>query len=325
MSKTRIGVVRGGPSSEYEVSLNSGLNVINALKSDPDESFHVVDILLDRNGQWHVDGIPVSLENVHRKVDLIFNALHGEYGEDGKIQHLFEANIIPFTGSGSLASALGMNKLLSKEVFKKHNIKTPYHIFIESSQIVDDPDMIAKKIFSSFVLPAVIKPVSGGSSVGVSVVRNIDEIKSALILASKYSEQVIIEEFISGIEATCGVVEHFRGQSLYALPPVEIRTNNNFFDYKAKYHGESEEIVPATFGDSTKKELEDLAKTVHQIFGLKHYSRTDFIIHPRRGVYVLEVNTLPGLTEQSLLPKSLRAIGSSVSEFVRHVVGLVRG
>ncbi|MCX6718946.1 MAG: hypothetical protein NTZ38_01035 [Candidatus Taylorbacteria bacterium] len=133
---------------------------------------------------------------------------------------------------------------------------------------------------------------------------------------------VMLEEFIPGIEATCGVVEGFRGEELYALPPIEIRPLISFFDFEAKYAGKSQEIVPATFAQKIKLEIEDLAKRIHRALGLKHYSRSDFIIHPHRGIYTLEVNTLPGLTDESLIPKSLRAVGSDTHELIDHLIQL---
>jgi D-alanine-D-alanine ligase len=174
-------------------------------------------------------------------------------------------------------------------------------------------------------MPAVVKPTSSGSSVGVSLVKYYDELPAALGEAAKYDDSVIIEEYIPGIEATCGVVEGFRGQELYALPPVEIRPATEFFDYEAKYKGKSQEIVPATFSEKFKLEIEELARKIHRALGLRHYSRSDFIIHPRRGIYVLEVNTLPGLTEESLLPKALRAVGSDTNELIGHVLELSMG
>ena len=172
-------------------------------------------------------------------------------------------------------------------------------------------------------MPAVVKPNSSGSSVGVTIVRYYDELPEALLKAIEHSDTVILEEYIKGVESTCGVLENFRSQDLYALPPIEIRPSAHFFDYDAKYSGKSEEIVPATFSDKLKREIEELSTKIHRALGLRHYSRSDFMIHPTRGIYALEVNTLPGLTTESLYPKSLRAVGSSVPEFVEHIVGLV--
>jgi D-alanine-D-alanine ligase len=215
-----------------------------------------------------------------------------------------------------------MNKILSKKRFADHGIKSPYWTEVSSERVRGDTEAVAKELFTTFVLPAVIKPASSGSSVGVSIVRTYPELYAALNLAAQHGDSILIEEFIPGIEATCGVVEGFRGHELYALPPIEIRPHAGFFDYQAKYEGKSQEIVPATFSETIKKSLEELAAKVHRALGLKHYSRSDFIIHPRRGIYVLEVNTLPGLTNESLVPKALRAVGSDLHELVDHLIQL---
>ena len=320
--RTRIGVIRGGPSNEYEVSLQTGASVLSVLRDKMSDKYLVKDIFIDREGYWHVDGILVDPVDILSKVDVIFNALHGPYGEDGRIQTFFETHGKPFTGSGSLGSSIGMNKVLSKKVFKDHGIKTPHHTIVTKNEIENNLDAVVKKLFHSFLLPAVVKPASSGSSVGVSIVNYYKELPEALKKSAIHSDVVLIEEMIKGIEATCAVLDNFRDQELYALPPVEIRTANSFFDYEAKYEGQSQEIVPATFSHVIKEEISELARKIHRALGLRHYSRSDFIIHPRRGIYALEVNTLPGLTKESLLPKSLRAVGSDIHEFVDRVIQL---
>ncbi len=319
---TRVGVLRGGPSNEYEISLNSGATVLSALRTHFEPQYEPRDIFIDRQGTWHIDGVAVNPESMSSKIDVAFNALHGSYGEDGKIQAFLEAHCIPFTGSGSLGSAVGMNKILAKKICADHGIKSPYWKEVSSDSVRADVEAVAQELFTTFILPAVVKPNSSGSSVGVSIVHNFAELVTALMSAALHDETILIEEFIPGIETTCGVIEGFRGHELYALPPVEIRPHSGFFDYSAKYQGKSEEIVPATFSESIKKSLEDLAGKIHLALGLRHYSRSDFIIHPRRGIYMLEVNTLPGLTSESLVPKSLRAVGSDVHELVGHLIGL---
>jgi D-alanine-D-alanine ligase len=322
MHKIRVGILRGGPSSEYEVSLNSGAGVLKALREKHEHRYHPRDIFIDRNGVWHMEGVQVAPQDIAHRVDVVFNALHGTYGEDGKVQHFLESHQIPFTGTGSLGSAVGMNKVMSKRIFMDNGIKTPLGKVVSSADVREDPLGVASEIFGVCMMPAVVKPVSGGSSVGISIVQTLREVADALELAAKEDELVMIEELIPGIETTCAVIEGFRGHDLYALPPVEIRPHSGFFDYDAKYKGRSDEIVPATFSDELKKELEELSCNIHRVMGLRHYSRSDFIIHPRRGIYVLEVNTLPGLTEQSLVPKALRAVGSDIHEFADHVIGL---
>jgi D-alanine-D-alanine ligase len=327
-SKIRVGVLRGGPvfargydearpSSEYDVSLKTGGHV---LKNLPDK-YDSLDIFIDQDGVWHMHGMQKSPDRILGQVDVVFNALHGAYGEDGQVQHLLQTHHVPFTGSTSFASSVGMNKVLSKELFLRHNLKTPQYIAIRNS---DDMDERASMVFQSFVMPVVVKPATAGSSVGVSIAKTFSEIKSAIMRAFEHSHVALIEECIIGKEATCGVIEKFRGESLYALMPVEIRPKkSSFFDYDAKYaDGGSEEICPGNFSDAEKTLIENYAKSAHQALGLRHYSRSDFIITPKRGVYILEVNTQPGLTEQSLFPKALSAGGTHISQFLDHVLTL---
>ena len=322
-SRIRIGVFRGGPSAEYEVSLKSGAAVLDALREHHEHEYDAHDIFIDKQGVWYMDGRAFAPEDSRARFDLAFNALHGTYGEDGKIQAILEAHGIPFTGSDSLSSAVAMNKILAKQAVANHGVKSPYWKEVLSADVNEDPAAVASLLFKSFVLPAFVKPASSGSSVGISIARDKTSLSAALKEAARHGHSILIEELIPGIEATCGVVEGFRGEELYALPPIEIRSQNSFFDYEAKYQGKSEEIVPATFSDKLKRGIEELSRKIHRALGLRHYSRSDFIIHPRRGIYFLEVNTLPGLTEESLMPKALKAVGSDLPEFVEHVIEMV--
>jgi D-alanine-D-alanine ligase len=317
MSKKKVGVLRGGPSSEYEVSLKTGKSVIDNLA----DRYQVLDIFIDKNGVWHYLGAPIEPEKLFKKVDVIFNALHGTYGEDGTVQKLLDTFAVPYTGSTALSSAVGMNKVLSKKAYKNNKLKTPLHITISKK---DNSPQIITNLFKSFPMPVVVKPVSGGSSVGTAIAKTLSELETAVTDALKYSDTALIEEFIVGKEATCGVVDNFRNEKIYALLPIEIRkpSDSAFFDYKAKYGGGSEEICPGNFTTAEKKVIQDMAKEAHQALGLRHYSRSDFIINPRRGIYILETNTLPGLTSESLLPKSLAAVGCTLPDFLDHLIKL---
>ena len=195
----------------------------------------------------------------------------------------------------------------------------PHHSVFDTSP--DNTELFA--FFRGFPQPSVVKPIRGGSSVGVSITNSYEELRDGIMHAFKYSPKVLVEEYIRGREATCGVLEDFRGESLYALPPVEITPPDGspFFDYEAKYSGESKEICPSTFTDEVKAKLEHLAREIHKKLELRHYSRSDFIVSPR-GIYFLEVNTLPGLTSESLLPKSMEVVGCSFPQFIEHVIRL---
>ena len=322
MSKKKVGVLRGGPSSEYEVSLKTGKSVIDCLSQESfADRYEVLDIFIDKDGVWHYLGTPIEPEKVFKKVDVIFNALHGAYGEDGTVQKLLDYFNVPYTGSTALASAIGMNKVLSKKVYKDNNLKTPLHSVISRKDNISEAVM---KLFKSFPMPAVVKPANGGSSVGTSIAKTLAELETAVSDALKYSDTALIEEFIAGKEATCGVVDSFRNEPVYALLPIEIRkpAESAFFDYEAKYNGQSQEICPGNFTTVEKQMIQKMAQEAHHALGLRHYSRSDFIIHPKRGIYILETNTLPGLTSQSLLPKSLAAVGCTLPDFLDHLIKL---
>jgi D-alanine-D-alanine ligase len=327
----RVGVVRGGISSEYDVSLNTGANVLSHLQGDKlNSKYKAIDILIDKDGAWHVKGKPVTMEQVSNSVDVIFNALHGDFGEDGKIQQMLEQWSIPYTGSGPFASAVGYNKILAKEEFAKLGIQTPKYFVYESynqdkgESVEDYAKRTAKNIWEKLSPPWVVKLPSSGSSVGVQICKTFPELVTALSESESSDGTILIEEMIEGKEATVPVVDDFRGKKYYVLPPVEIRVpkHKTFFDYDAKYSGISEEICPGNFTREEKDELERLASLIHTGLNLDHYSRSDFIIHPKKGIYALEVNTLPGLTDESITPRAIKAVGSSMPEFIDHILGL---
>lgn len=324
MHKLRVGVLRGGISPEYDVSLKTGQAVLGAL---PEEKYIPVDMLVTRNGEWHANGIPTTLEKVARKVDVVWNALHGYYGEDGKVQQELESFKIPYTGSNALASALGMHKHFSRERFQSAGLSIARGRFFEGKALAlgeyGTASAISFQIFREIHPPWIVKPVRGGSSLGIIIARSFPELEEAILSASHTVQDILIEEFLKGEEATCGVIDGFRGEESYATLPTEIipPEASEFFDYDAKYSGKSQEICPGNFSREESRELQDLARRAHRSVGARHYSRSDFIITPR-GIYILEINTLPGLTGESLLPKSLRAVGSSLSEFLDHVIGL---
>ncbi len=314
MSGIKVGVVRGGPSSEYEVSLKTGGAVLAHLP----EHYHGHDILITRDGTWHWQGLPSTPERVARQVDVVFNAMHGEYGEDGKVQSLLEHLGVPYTGSSTFASAVGMNKVMAKRVFKDAGLKVAAGVMIRRGE-QSDP---ARFIFSKLAPPWVVKPADRGSSVGLFLVKTFAKLTESLAKAFGVSESVLVEEYIHGREATCGVVNHFRGQETYALPPIEIRRpTGTVWGYDDKYNGQVEEVCPGAFTGDEKQALEALARRAHDALGLRHYSRSDFILSPR-GIYILETNTLPGMTPTSLLPKALDAVGCKYPEFLDHVLTL---
>lgn len=317
MSKLRVGILRGGPSSEYDISLRTGGNILTNIDR---ERFTPVDIFISKDGSWHANGVEVLPGELFGKIDVAFNATHGGFGEDGKIQQVLEHLNIPYTGSEISPSAIGMNKIMSKELAKRNSIKTPVFKVIE---IDDDLEKLAHDVFRSLPLPVIIKPVNGGSSIGVSKARNYDEIAIGLALAFEHSEVVIVEEFIVGREATCGVIDGYRGEKNYSMFPLEIRLPSGveYYDFVSKYSGVAEEICPGNFSKEESEAIQNYSRQIHDSFGLRHYSRSDFIVS-KRGIYFLEVNSQPGLTENCLFTKSLESVGDNMKNFISHVVDL---
>ena len=316
--KTRVAVLRGGPSSEYEVSLKSGETVLKNLPA----KYKPIDVFISRAGVWHVGGMEKKPAEALKHVDVVFVALHGQYGEDGKVQRILEHLGIPFTGSKSFASALAMNKHLTKNALGhlKDKIKFAMHKVFTRDEIKQKG---THEIFRIIPHPSIVKPLTAGSSVGITIVKTFFDLESALNRALEHSDSVIVEEFIEGREVTCGVVDNFRGQKTYPLFPIEIIPKTSFYDYHAKYvSDDTTYICPAKFDESVRQTIQEASKMIHESMGLRHYSRSDFIVHPKRGVYFLEVNTLPGMTSHSLIPKANDAGGFPLSEFFDHVLTL---
>ena len=317
MQGTIVGVLRGGPSREHEVSLKTGHAIVTNL---PRDRFTVRDIYIDKQGVWHERGMPTTPAKALRTVDVVVIGLHGEYGEDGEVQKLLERTGVPFTGSDSFGSYIAMHKVIAKEKAKEAGLLTPRYAFIEEGS--DVPAQLAE-VVRTFHQPVVVKPVKWGSSVGVSIVAGYAPLLSLTTkLLEEGSGGVLIEELIKGTEATAGVVEGLRDEALYSLPTIEIvPPEKDFFSYDAKYSGATNEICPGRFPKNVSEELQRQARVMHEALGLRHYSRSDFIVSPK-GIYYLETNTLPGLTEESLLPKSLAAVGVRFGDFLEHLIGL---
>ncbi len=315
--QTVVGVLRGGASREHEISLQSGAAILAALSP---ERYRARDIYIDKSSQWHAEGKPVVPERVLRQIDVALLGLHGEYGEDGEVQRLLERFGTPYTGANSFASSLAMHKVMTKAHAKDAGLATPDFRYANE---MNAAEAVAHDVIRSFHQPVVVKPVAWGSSVGISIVGGYAPVLSAVrALFVAGAEGVLIEEFVRGREATVGVVENMRSEAFYVLPPVEILPpKGDFFSYDSKYNGRTQEICPGTFSRVETEELQRAAKVAHRMLNLRHYSRSDFIVTPR-GIYYLETNTLPGLTTESLLPKSLAAVGVTFPDFLDHLVNL---
>lgn len=313
----RVAVLRGGPSEEYEVSLMTGASVLRSL--DPTR-YEIVDVVIAKNGDWLLRGLKRDPRDIFHMVDVVFVALHGAYGEDGTVQRLMDSTGVKYTGSRSFPSAIALNKPMTKDRLAEHGVKMARHMVV-GRDVRDNLAGAVMAIVELFGPRYIIKPLSSGSSVGTMFAESAIMLEQALRTALDVYDQVLVEEFIEGKEATCGVVEKFRDKHHYALPPIEIRRNTPVWGYEAKYDGSVEELCPGNFSFAEKEEIERIALLAHETLGLSHYSRSDFIVADD-GIYFLEVNTLPGLTETSLLPKALEAVGCAYADFIEHLIKL---
>ncbi len=301
-----ICVLMGGTSSEREVSLNSGSRVYDALKRGRDE-FHPI------RGEFSEEG---ELLDTVAGSDLVFNTLHGGIGEDGTVQVLLELLGIPYTGTGPLGSAIAMDKLASKRAFHRASIETPSYYEKQGGGLEGLVDRVSRNL----TFPVVVKPKKEGSSRGVRVADDEDELRGDLrSVADDYGE-VFVESYISGREVTVGVLESAGKPE--ALPLVEMEVKQErFFNYKAKYTpGETEFIAPARVRDELADKVKRLAVRAHEEFGCRGYSRVDFMIDEAENLYALEVNTLPGMTEMSDLPLAAEAAGIEYDQLVDRMV-----
>ena len=321
MDGLRVAVLRGGPSSEYDVSLKSGANILKSLP----EHIERHDIFIDRQGNWHFKGMATDPVKALRNVDVVFNAMHGQYGEDGKVQKLLENINMPFTGADSLGAFFAMNKVLAKKKLGLLGLQTPGFSYIKKHDYTRDT---VANIMDEVGYNAIVKPANTGSSLGIKRVSSLEDMIFAIEEAFNHSDLVLIEEFVDGIELTCGVLDHSNGEEVFALYPIEIEHNSEsgFWDYNNKYNGESHKYhIPARVPKSVREEVQRASVFAHNNLGLRHYSRSDFIYVPGRGLFFLETNALPGLTETSLYPHSLEQINVPFEDFLEHVLNLAVG
>lgn len=316
-NNTRVAVLRGGPSEEYEISLETGKGVLSALT---DTNFDSLDVVITKNGEWLVHGIERTPKDVLATIDVVFIALHGAYGEDGTVQRLLAQFGVPHTGSKAYPSSVAMNKKLTKEHLKQIGIQMAPHMHV-GHEMKSNLSRTVHTITTLFGPEYVVKPLCGGSSIGTRMAASPRELFDVLERGLTVHDDFLVEQRIRGREATCGVLENFRNERVYRLPAIEIvpPPQVDYFAAEVKYTGETEEICPGRFDTNTKRKLEELAYKVHEVLGLSQYSRSDFIVTDS-DVYFLEVNTLPGLTSQSLLPKSLEAVGCSYKDFLVHLL-----
>jgi D-alanine-D-alanine ligase len=290
----KVGVLCGGISREREISLRSGKNVFEALK---------------RLGYSPIYLDPATNDLQSIDIDIAFNILHGQYGEDGAIQAYLEHLGIPYTGSQAASSILSINKFFSKNLMIQHNIPTPKYLVITSPELPKH----------DLTFPLFVKPLSEGSSVGVAIVDTPETFTEQVTPLFDLYPAYLVEEYIQGQEITVGVLEN--QNQMIKLPILELIPHNRFYDFDAKYTpGKTDFILPANLSEETTEHCQTLAIKLHKLLNCKTVSRVDMIVHPERGPFVLELNSIPGMTDTSDLPAQAKAAGISFDELVQMIL-----
>ena len=293
-SKIRVAVLRGGPSSGYESSLKTGEHILSTLR-DMSEVYEPVDILISKDGEWHRGGLAYEPHRALEHSDVVWNALHGSYGEDGQVQKLLEGLQIPFTGSSAVASVFAMDKDMAKVLYCQHGLLSPESSIITEEDF-DDNRLI--HIFRTYLHPVVVKPALGTASLGIRLAHTFQELKEAVKATFSHSRKALVEEHVQGAEASCVVIEKAKGEKLYALIPTGQNTTEQ------------------------NKRIEEMSRIAHGALGMRHYSNSDFILTPKGKIYILETNALPVFHKDSLLNQSLHATGWRPRDFIDHVIRL---
>ena len=325
----KIALLLGGTSPEKTVSKHSAASIYDAIKSLGYECKLINPAYGERQPnrpeEFFVDEDPFEISNrnyvaaVNSKlfddIDVAFIGLHGKYGEDGTIQALLELRGIKYTGSKVLSSSLCMDKSMSKILFHHYGVQTAKWVSLTHNSI--NPYDVVKMIENDFGFPAVIKPNDQGSTVGLTICENSSQVKNALKLSFQYSDKTIVEEYIAGREITVAVLED------KALPVLEIKPKHGIYDYECKYtSGMSEYIVPADIPKNTAEKFQSQALLAFKALGCEVYGRVDFRMNNNLEPYCLEVNTLPGTTSLSLVPKMAKAVGISFEQLVERIIHL---
>lgn len=301
--KLNVGVIYGGRSSEVDISLRTSREIIKNLNKN---KYNIIEIFIpyELDNKWIIDLI-------NNKLDIVIIALHGGIGENGSIQGLLECLNIPYIGSGVLGSAIGMNKYITKQLLKNANIKVANSLFIKNKDKLNDIDL------SNLNYPLVVKPNEDGSSVGIKIVNNFEELIEGINKIRKLGQDILIEEYIKGNEVSCGVIETING--IEALEVLDIKTNSTFYDYDAKYKDNNTYIDVSSLDKDIVDKIKKTARRVFITLNSKDYARVDMIVNDN-GIYVLEINTLPGMTSHSLIPKELNIKKISYSEFLDNLI-----
>jgi D-alanine--D-alanine ligase len=323
-SKIKVGVIRGGVTPEYYLSLAAGSYVLNHL---PKEKYKPIDILITKDGTWHRQGIPMKPKELKEHVDVVFNTLYGAYGEDGKLQDFLDEIGVPYVGSDSFSHSLTAHKEKKKKRLQDLGMKTPrYFILQDLQKLENEKDQIeflrkkATEIFKKIHPPWVVKPVLGSASTFTYLVTTFTDLIRLLDdLADKFDE-IIVEEFIEGTEVVSGIMNGLRGEEDYTLPSFEVVKPGKILDYETRFNKKHSLRILNKKLEEHKDAIADIMKTLHKEFNLSDYSTANLILSPKGGIYVIEVDSHPILGEGEILPCMMSEVGCPEHVWIDHLL-----
>lgn len=336
MNKKRIGIVFGGRSKEYEISLMSAGAVIKAARELPD--YEIIPLGITKGGEWRLfsgtiedlesdnwqeNSTQLEIGRLKEKVDFVLPILHGPYGEDGTIQGLFEMLDIPYGGCGVLASSVAMDKAVAKDVFKCAGLPQCKYIFFREEEVMLTPNITEAKVIENLNFPLFVKPANMGSSVGITKVKKLEDLNAALKMALCYDRRVVVEEGLDCRELEISVIGN-TNDTMEVSAIGEILPAEEFYDYKSKYHaqGESKLMIPAEISKEDENEIKKLALKAFKVIDGQGFSRIDFFKDKKLGtIYINEINTIPGFTKYSMMPLLWKEAGVGFSELIKRIVG----
>ncbi len=324
-SKIRVGVLRGGIGHEYNVSLETGSYVLNHI---PRDKYRPIDVFIDRDGIWHQNGIPIAPEFIKNYVDVVFNCLHGKDGEDGKIQHFLESLGIPFVGSDSFSSALTGNKVAMKERLKSIGYKTPrYMVLKDLSRFEKEEDRHnhmrrkAMEVFKKMSGPWIVKPILGSASTHTYLVTTFSELISMLDYLSDMFDEILVEEYIEGKEVVSAVLKDYRNEEHYVVPPREIVKPEKILDHNTRRNGLHKVYVVGRDIKHHKENIEEITRNLYKEFNMCDFCMVDYIVNPK-GIYVLEIDSVPVLAKGEIIHDILNNLGVSEAQFLDHLISI---
>ena len=323
MTRSIVGVLRGGRSDGYASSLRTGASVLQAL---PEEHYDVRDILIDHNGVWHTRGIPVAPMRALSGVDVVVNALYNDaLGESGEVARALKQSGVPYTGTRGTTASLVLNRTWTRKALDDVGILMP-RAHAVTARHGEDTASMAQRIFTEFGPPYMVKPVASGAAIGMRIARTVHELPSVLADMFALYETLLVEEYMHGTHVSVGIIENFRNESLYALPPAEFMLPEGFAmpDFDARMHESAAHRCPWHAHHDNKQELMRLARNVHEKLGLAHYSRADFVVKGPQ-FYLVSVNALPELHEGAAFPAMLDSVGVTQRQFIEHLISAAQG